>query len=518
MSAMTSDLDRLRARGIRLLAICGWVSTLCLLLLSLALSLEHEPSALAIAAAVNLLPTIVALQHRHDAAARAVMAVMVAVHPALYLYVLQGHPWQMDMHMYFFVGLAALAILCDWRPIALAAALIAVHHFVLQIVQPAWVFSGDLSSARVPIHAVAVLLECAALAYPTTRLRHLILEQFAARRESEALTAEAQASRERAEALRARADEALAAARAADGRATQERERRESSERAASVARKAELMAFAAEFEGSVSSVAHAVGEAAARLEGSARNLSGLARETGRQASDVATAATQASSSAGAVAASVADLSRSITSIADNVTQQVARGAAAERDSTASDTAVRTLAARATHIGEFADLIQAVAAQTNLLALNATIEAARAGDAGKGFAVVAGEVKALATRTEHAASEITALIGNVHSGAQDAEHALHEVAIAVADLSRASSGIRLSIEEQRRTAGAIEGNAAETAAGANEMARRMGLVANAASSAERLSGQVEESAGALMAQATMLEDVTARFIAHLRAA
>ncbi len=57
-------------------------------------------------------------------------------------------------------------------------------------------------------------------------------------------------------------------------------------------------------------------------------------------------------------------------------------------------------------VAQVAQGIDAIAKQTNLLALNATSEAARAGEAGKGFAVVAGEVKALATQTSTATSQI----------------------------------------------------------------------------------------------------------------
>ena len=39
--------------------------------------------------------------------------------------------------MYFFVALAALAVLCDWQPLVLASALIAIHHLTLEWIAPA---------------------------------------------------------------------------------------------------------------------------------------------------------------------------------------------------------------------------------------------------------------------------------------------------------------------------------------------------------------------------------------------
>lgn len=71
---------------------------------------------------------------------------------------------------------------------------------------------------------------------------------------------------------------------------------------------------------------------------------------------------------------------------------------------------MKLLQRRSREIGHVVGLVQMVAFQTKLLSLNASVEAARAGSVSRGFSVVAQEVRALAQRSEDAASKIATIV------------------------------------------------------------------------------------------------------------
>lgn len=499
------ELIKLRVRGVLILTMLGWTSTIVLLLLALVCNLRNELLAVAFSAAINIVPTYYALRERYDDGAGNAFGVMAAVHPALLVWMLQGHPWQMEGHMYFFVGLAALTLVCEWRPIAVAAGLITAHLLVVSFLAPEYAFSGSGDLLRVMVHAVAVGMVLGVLGPMMVHMGKLFVEQADARATSEGLAASAQA--------------ALEQARAAQHEVEEEREKRlEFERRGMADARRTELLSLAGAFEGSVANIVQSVATAAEQMAQAASNMHRFAHDAGEQSAEAARDAESASQNALRVSAGVSDLSKSILSIAANAAQQAELGEAARGASRTGEEVIRSLSERTANIETFVGLIQGVASQTNMLALNATIESARAGEAGRGFGVVAAEVKALANKAHEASGQINQLVSDIDSGATEAESVISQVSRAMGELATAADKMRSTIGDQSNVASLIEQGAVDSAAGADQIAKRVNEVARAAGEAVKLSDEVHASAEGLTTIAHGLRTATETFLSKLRAA
>lgn len=503
------SLDALHVRTVRLLAVVGWLCVPLLFVWGTALDLPNTAHAITAAAFANIIPLLLALRAPHALATRMSFAVLASVLPAIYVYLLSGNGWQMDAHMYFFVALSALAVMCDWRPLVLASGLILLHHLLLSYLAPSWVFDDAGALSRVLFHGLAVLMQCGALVYLSVRLRRLIVAQDEARADSERLAAIAQVEREKALA-------SLAAVKAADQRSTDERARRMRAEARLAHEQRAALLALADEFEQSVSSVAIAIETAAGALEGSASTLTRIAADAGRQANEVAAGAAQAAGATQGVAEAVHRLTDSIGDIAESASAQAALTGTVQSDADAGKGKVLDLAERAGDIGGLVGEIHEIATRTNLLALNASIEAARAGEAGRGFAVVAGEVKQLAGGTARASNKIVALIESVRDGVRAAEANIVGAADAVSRVATAAGDIKGAVAGQREVAADIQRTAHEAARGVDMIEQRIARVATVANETNTLACQVREAAVALSDHARGLRRSTDAFVDQLR--
>lgn len=511
MTAFELSIASLRANGTRLLVGLLWSTIPILAVLGLVAGTGALLETLIAGSAALALPTWWVRRGSSTQSTRIALGMASTVAPMLAVLMLRGHPWQMDMHMAFFVSLSMLVLLCDWRPIVAAAGVIVVHHLVLLYLLPEWVFPGSGSLGRVLLHGVLVATECAILIATVRAIGRLTAALTDEQQETLAARAEAETARDAAVGALTDLEEAQRVADAA-------RSRIAAAEHAADSEARRRRLATADSIDTALGAIARDLRTAAMTLSGRGAELSGVADTLVDEARDLRQVAQAALSSVGLVAERSDELIETIGTVGTSAGQmhQVANDTAATVAALGPRlTALiqETGAARA-----ILDLVVAISEQSNLLAINATIEAARSGDAGRGFAVVANEMKAMARQTSNAATEIAGKLEAIDGAANAFIDAIGSTTTSVGIIHHATSGIAVAVQQQGVTTRAIADSADEAREEIVSTDQLSATIGDAADTNRKVAGDAIALALTLDRHAGQLAERVEALLVDLRAA
>ena len=434
-------MDELTLEGIRkagLTLVLGVAAALSLAALAAMLVIGAEDVLTVAIALAALLAFPAWLWHQGDtgATSRAAASMAIVAIPAVMLFAFRGMAWQVDLHMIFFAALAITAVLCDWRAILAATAVVAVHHLVLGMAIPDWVFGGGSSFVRILLHAVILLAEAGALIFICARVVAL-LDAIAAKDAAQRAT-EAAVAAEREQRMRELERATTALATGLEGLSRGELQHRITGEMPAG------YTTIQTHFNDAIESLAmlvRAVSGGAVELEGNSAQIAQAAEQLAERSERTSARIEEAS-------AAIARIDERLSGGNDTVRETVARAdeaiASVQRGRAVTDEAVQTMervSDSARGIDAVIEGLDKIAFQTRVLAMNAAVEAGRAGEAGRGFAVVADLVGQLAMRSEEEAKRAREQLTSTQDQVSSAVTAIGQIDGALNGIERVVEGV-----------------------------------------------------------------------------